>query len=70
LELARNWKKKVRIINPEFAVLINQVLARSPLKQVITETKDAKDQSNGGEIFLIVDNPENIELRVKEALIN
>jgi mRNA degradation ribonuclease J1/J2 len=72
LELARSWNKKVKILNPDFVSLINQVLARSSLKQVIEveEEKNVKTQSVGEKIYLIVDNPEDIEMRVKNSLVN
>lgn len=69
LELARSWNKKVKILNPDFVSLINQVLARSSLKQVIEEEKD-KTQNLSEKIYLIVDNPEDIEMRVRNNLAN
>lgn len=67
LELARSWNKKVQILNPDFASLINQVLVRSSLKQMIEE-ENTKVKKDGEKIYLIVDNPENIETRVRESL--
>jgi len=65
----------VKILNKEFALLINQVLARSSLKQVIekeqvpnrnfpSSTKSKPD----GEIYLLVGNPENIERKLTDCL--
>ncbi|WNE40974.1 MAG: Ribonuclease J [Mycoplasmataceae bacterium] len=42
LELVRGWKKKLRIVNREFSNLINEVLAKSLLKQSISQGDEEK----------------------------
>jgi len=61
----------VQILSKDFIPLINQVLAKSSLQEVIE-----KEQSQPGgkqpqqEVYLLVGSPENIEKKIKDCLTN
>jgi mRNA degradation ribonuclease J1/J2 len=68
LELARSWGKRVQIINKNFVPLINQVLAKSSLQEVIEKEQLQPGAKKKEVIYLLVGEPENIEKKIKDCL--
>ena len=64
LEIARRWERKVYILNEKFRILINQMLAKNSLREVISKEKP----SPADEIYLLVGSPENINRNLKNYL--
>jgi len=59
----------VQILNKGFASLISQILAKSPLREVI-EKEQIQPEGRGEQkkIYLLTGNPENIEKKIKDCL--
>jgi len=61
----------VQILNKDFVLLINQVLAKSSLREVIEkERPQSGGKQKQEEIYLLVGSPENIEKKIKDCLTN
>ncbi|CAJ0865784.1 13940_t:CDS:2 [Entrophospora sp. SA101] len=71
LELAGSWGKKVQILNKDFVPLISQILAKSPLQEVIVKEPNQtwpKNKQEDRKIYLLTGNPENIEKKLRDCL--
>jgi mRNA degradation ribonuclease J1/J2 len=77
LELARSWGKRVQVLDKDFALLVSQVLAKSPLQTVIEKEQEQvrkfpsqqRLKKDDSKIYLLTGNPENIEKKISDCLI-
>lgn len=64
LELALKQKKKIKILEPNFLLLIKKILVNHPLKESLITTNEKKEDT----IYLLVGSPENLEKRLITTL--
>ena len=58
----------MKILSKDFVPLINQVLAKSSLREVIEKEPSQPGSKKQEEIYLLVGSPENIEKKIKDCL--
>ena len=64
-ELAQQWKKKIKILNPSFLALLKKVWKNDKLKETLAEEGKISTENV---IYLLIGSPQNIEERLKTTL--
>jgi len=64
-ELAQQWKKKIKILNPSFLTLLEKVWKNDKLKETLAEEGKISTENV---IYLLIGSPQNIEERLKTTL--